>query len=474
MSQLSINNVISIQVSQSQTGIGAYNTSNLGLFTREVAASSFGTLGYKLYLDPSQVAVDFGSNSYTYQMANAVFSQQPNILAGSGYLCVMPMIAGTIGVDNIAWSATPSSGAYVLNYGSQATASLAYNASAAQIQVAINALIGLGQATVTGSYGAGFVITLNGVNGASAGWTLSSNTTGDTITVTHPTPGVVGETLGAAITRTTGLVQYFGVMAEEIASQTDVLAAAAILLPLNKIGFFVDLNVATVGPGGKFDLLRTGTFTNSRGLYYGNGNVIDSLVMMASYAGLALSTNFDGSNTTITMHLKNLNGVQPDSTVTQTILAECQLSGADVYVSIQGTSKTFTSGANSFYDQVYNLEWFVGALSVAGFNYLAQTNTKIPQTENGMSGLKGAYRNICEQGVTCQYLAPGTWTSSTTFGNQTDFINNISQRGYYIYSAPISQQSQASRAARAAPLCQIAAKQAGAIQSSTVIVSVNA
>ncbi len=91
-----------------------------------------------------------------------------------------------------------------------------------------------------------------------------------------------------------------------------------------------------------------------------------------------------------------------------------------------------------------------------------------------MDGLKGAYRAVCEQAVTNQYSAPGKWNSSTTFGNQGDFLQNIAQRGYYIYSVPIALQSQADREDRVAPLVQIALKEAGAIQESTVIVNINA
>ena len=86
---LSINNVINIQVSQPGVGAGEYNTSNLALFTRETAQASFGTDGYKLYLGPTDVAADFGTDSTVYKMALAIFSQQPNILANNGYLAVI-------------------------------------------------------------------------------------------------------------------------------------------------------------------------------------------------------------------------------------------------------------------------------------------------------------------------------------------------------------------------------------------------
>lgn len=282
------------------------------------------------------------------------------------------------------------------------------------------------------------------------------------------------ETLDAAITRTSDLVQYFGLMSTQIESGADMLAAAAVVQALNKIAFFVQKASASIQPGGDLDDLRTGGFTQSRGLYYGSTLDLDALIMQASYAGRGLSVNFSGSNTTITMNLKDLTGVQPDPTITQTLQNAATLAGADTYVSLQGVPKVLCSGANAFFDQVYNLRWFVGALQVAGFNYLAQSSTKIPQTENGMDGLKGAYRAVCEQAVTNQYSAPGLWNSPTTFGNQADMLANIAQRGYYVYSLPIAQQSQADREDRKAPLVQIALKEAGAIHSSTVIVYVNA
>lgn len=374
MAQLQLTNIINISVSQTPTGVSAYNTSNLAIFTTETPDPVFDD-DFKIYLEPTEVGEDFGTGSITYQMALAVFSQQPNILAGGGYLVVIPF--------------------------------------------------------------------------------------------------EVSENLDAAITRTSDLVQYFGLMSTQIESGADMLAAAAVVQALNKIAFFVKRATAAIDPGGDLDDLRTGGFTQSRGLYYGADNDTDALVMQASYAGRGLSVNFSGSNTTITMHLKNLTGVQPDPSMTQTLLNKAQDAGADVYASFQGVPKVYTSGANSFFDQVYNLRWFVGALQVAGFNFLAQSSTKVPQTEAGMDGLKAAYRAICEQAVTNQYSAPGVWNSPTTFGNQADLYANIAQRGYYIYSLPVAQQLQVDREARIAPLVQIALKEAGAIQSSTVIVNVN-
>lgn len=472
---LELSNIINISVSEAGPGVGEYNTSNVALFSHEPFAESFGDNGFAIYKSPSQVAVDFGTASETYAQALAIFSQNPNILANDGYLVVIPFVEA---IQHLAFSGTAASGSFVINFDGDATAAIAWDDTATEIQdkiiAGIPSLVG---AVVTGSIAAGLNIALNGVYGNAPLITITSNTlmtiTPTAITILVTTTQT-GETLAAAITRTTPLVQYFAIIGSLIFIEADVLAAAAVVQALNKILVIVSRTEADIDPGGMIDLLRTGTLTKTRGLYYGGADDESALGFLAAYAGRGFSTNFDGSNTTQNMHLKSLSGVQPDPTMTQTILEKAQDAGADIYASFQGVPKTFCSGANKFFDQVYNLGWFVGALQVAGFNLLAQVGTKIVQTENGMNQLKNAYRQVCDQGVTNQYFAPGSWTSPNTFGNLENFFANIIQKGYYIFSGAISQQSPAARAARQAPLVQIAAKEAGAIDSSTVIVNINA
>lgn len=476
--QLSIANVINISVSQAQLGLGEYNVNNLALFTNDAFQESFGSLGYQLYLDPSQVALDFGTASSTYAMANAVFSQQPNILAGGGYLAIIPFKPN---LQTINLSGVAASGSFILNYGAE-NITVTWNESAANIQAALQALDGLGQVTVSGSIASqSLAFTMSGIYKPTA-LTVTSNTL-ETSGSSSVTATVVQtdayESLSAAIVRTTGLIQYFGIMANSLAQvigSGDVLAAAATVQAQNNLLFVVSNEETDIESAGILYTITQDEFNQSRGLYYGDlgaDATADCLVEMASYAGRALSTNFDGSDTTSTMHLKQLIGVSPDPTMTQAILELALTAGADSYVSLQGVPAVFTSGENEYFDQVYGTLWFSGALQVGGFNYLAQSATKVPQTEAGMTGLKGAYRAVCQQAVSNGFVAPGQWNSSTTFGNQADFLANIAQFGYYIYSQPISQQSQANRASRVAPLVQIAIKLAGAIQESSVVVYVN-
>lgn len=478
---LSLDNVINVSIAETPVGIGRYNTSNLSIFTTDVySAETFGTLGYKIYLEPTEVGIDFGTNSDTYQQALAIFSQQPNILAGGGYLVIIPLI---VEVQTIAFSANAASGTFVLNYGGHASAAINWNDTASQVQTKLQAVQGLSAATVAGTINSsvGLTVTFNEVYGnislitATSNSLMSSVPAAITITIAQST---AGETLGGAVTRTVGLVQYFGILINQnFADNADLLTTAAVVQAVHKMLFAASTSSASVAPGGAIDLLRTGGFTHTRGLYYGATSATDpnlaAVLEASAYAGRLLSVDFTGSNTTLNMNLKDLATVQPDGTMTQTLFELCQAAGADVYASIQGVPKVLCSGTNSFVDQIYNQLAFAGDLQVAGFNYLAETSTKIPQTEAGVSGYKGAFRQVCEQYVTNQYIAPGVWNSPVTFGNQADFIANVAQVGYYIYSQPIAQQSQASRAAREFPAVQIAIKEAGAGDKGNVIVNIN-
>ena len=90
-----------------------------------------------------------------------------------------------------------------------------------------------------------------------------------------------------------------------------------------------------------------------------------------------------------------------------------------------------------------------------------------------MTAYKVALSQPLIQSVNAGVIAPGTWNGDT-FGNQQDFIRNIEDNGYYLYSLPIAQQAQAEREAREAPIVQIAIKEAGAIHSSSIIINIEA
>lgn len=283
-----------------------------------------------------------------------------------------------------------------------------------------------------------------------------------------------------AVARTYTDVFYCGILSTVYPAAENMKALAdAIQAYGDKILFLPSYDTTLINAGGvtngKFGLIQAASDYATRCLIFATGTTSGLPVRLfaAAYAGRCMSVNFTGSNTALTANLKQLATVTADETITSDVLTAAITVGVDTYPDIAGIGQVYSTGANKFFDEVYNQMWLVAALKVAGYNALAQVSNKIPQTEQGMTLLKKAYQNVLDQAVSNGYVAPGSWTSAEWFGNQTAMARNIEERGYYIYSAPVSQQSAADRADREAPLIQIAIKEAGAIHSSTVVINVN-
>ncbi len=288
------------------------------------------------------------------------------------------------------------------------------------------------------------------------------------------------ETVRQAIARIGASVFYYGVLIDnELAASnpTEFQALCADCQASTKLFGYCSSNVADLQPGSQLDLVRQASESRCRMMYYGMTQTLvngagaqQTQIFAGAYLGRGLSVDFTGVGTAITMHGKALTGIVPDQTVGPTQITLAQAAGVDVYVNI-GTNMVFTSGANTWFDQVYNSDWFTSALQVAGFNYLIPTNFKVPQTDPGVAGLADAYKGVCVQAVAAGVIAPGAWAGEVPAGfPQQKFLQNIASQGFYIYTAPVSSQTTAARAARQAPLIQVAAKLAGAVQSSQVLV----
>lgn len=283
----------------------------------------------------------------------------------------------------------------------------------------------------------------------------------------------VSETVQEALVRVTPLIFFFGITTTEALSGATLTNLCAYVQSLNKMMVLTSSDVTDLDPSGVFDTIRQAGQTQIRCIYY-SVSAAQARVFGSGYLSRGLSTDFAGSLTSSTMHLKTITGYSSDPVVNETILASAQACGAEVYGNIGGIAQVFSSGANGWFDSVYNALWLKITIQITGYNVLRMTNTKIPQTEKGVMSIRSAYAQVCKQAVTCGYVAPGTWDSPDTFGNRDDFMRNITDFGYYIYSEPVSAQLAADRSARKAPLIMIALKEAGAVHSGNIIVSINA
>lgn len=489
--QLSISNFIRVTLLAALRGLADVNTSALALFVDETPIpADYGDFG--IYTGPDAVADDFGANSDAYRLAVMVFSQSPNIISGGGYLVVIPQkasapasaatILGSGPVDLTKLTATDYKISLAIDGGSDADIAIGAidSSSLAAATVSLNsyALESAGaEILVTGELTAALITLVSSTTGATSALSVGSVASGTDIAAPL---GLAGAATGAAagterlkdaILRASALTPFFGIIANnKPATDALMLETAKTVQTMDKLWFVGSASSGDVA--GVFTTILNAGLTHTRGLLY-TISADDALDFAAGYAGRGLSIDFSGSNTAHTMHGKDIVGVVADTGMTQTLLTACKNAGVDFYGDF-GVPKVFTSGANQFFDQIYTRLAFKLRLTIAGFNFLATTNTKIPQTEQGLNGLKSAYRKVCDQFVTNGVFAPGTWLSSTRFGKPEDHDRNIKDVGYYIYSMPISQQSQTDRNARKAPATYIAAKDAGAIHSADVSVMIEA
>lgn len=499
-----LSRIINVSLLTTPSGLAAFNVNSLAIFSDETPNATFPAVGYKIYYSPDEVGVDFGTASQTFLQAVAVFSQSPNILSGGGYLVVItlvPLAAATAGTmltlppGTLADFKAVTSGGFNIDIDSVTQNILTldfstaadFDAIALIIQTALAAAVPstlcVYDATANESQG-GFLITSPTTGATSKISKLSAPATGTDISIetylnaTGNVRIINGQALAddedlvSAVLRTKDLVYYFGILITVSPAVEDVLNFAAYMQTQDKKFYLARHTLAELET--IFKLVQERGLTHTRCLYCTIGEG-ESQIMAAAYASRLQGINFEGSNTMNTMNLKTLAGIAPDpDAASESIHTKALAYGFDIYVSIAGDPGVLSYGANSYADEIYGQLWFKLATQVAGYNYLKTTNTKIPQTEPGMSGLKGAYANVCQQAITVGFVASGlTWTSATTFGNPDDLKRNITDVGYYIYSQSIAQQSVADRAARKAPLVEIAIKQAGAIHKSDVIVQVN-
>lgn len=485
---LDLGNVVRVSISGPERGLANVNTSALAIITDEAPIpSDFGVS--RVYLNPDGVSSDFGSSSETYRLALAVYNQRLNILTGGGYLVVIPRLQSAAAAPATILGSGPvnllnltaddyninvnvdGGGASDLLIGEVDTSSVA----AAQASLNSTAVTAAGLSFVlSGEISSALVTLQTSAAGATKTIALGTAATGTDIL---PVLGLSGSATGAdagverakdAILRTQSSVNYFGIVYNEKFSDAILTELAATVQSLDK--FHAVGSNLTADIAGVFTTLKNSGYTKTRCLVYttSESNALD---FAAGYMSRLMSINFNATGTALTMHLKDFVGLVADPGITQTLLDSAQSAGVDVLADL-GIPKIFISGANLFSDQVYTRLALQVDLQIAGFNYLATTTTKIPQTESGMDGLKGTYRSVMNRYVEAGVFAPGTWNSSTRFGDPADHDRNIEEFGYFIYSIPVAQQDQTTRTARIAPVVQIAAKESGAIHRSDVTVLV--
>lgn len=480
---------INVSLSSVPTGLGEFDTNSIAIFTNEPANFSE---NYQAYITPTAVESDFGTDSLTAAMANALFTPVPNFRTGNGTLYIFPFggvnaTAGSLTTSDLSTKVTNfqtvTNGVLNLTIDGTVTKVTGLDFSAVQnindivtvfnnqnLDVYIEATSDNKIKFTSKRFGTDSTVTVSAATSAEGATDLYGATYLDGANATAAAgTNASGQTLAQAVKAAQQQVYFGGVLTTQQVDNDSLQANAVAIQALDCTYFEATTSLRNISVAGK--AIQAAGLGKTRLPAYSLG-ARQAKLAIATYATTAKSVNYNGDNTSNTMNLKTLTGILPDTGLSDTYVQAAQTYGVDIYGNTGGMSVVYSNDNNGYTDEIEANLWFKKALEIAGFNYLRQTNTKIPQTESGMTGLKQAYAAVCRTGIRNNSFAPGTWNSAIPFGDPDDFAENIANEGYYIYSLPIAQQSQADREARKAPVVQIAVKRSGAVHFSDVIVTI--
>lgn len=285
-------------------------------------------------------------------------------------------------------------------------------------------------------------------------------------------PGIAAETALAAVQLFDSMFagQWYGLVVVSPAVQdSDHEAIAAYVEAANPPHFYgiTSQEGGVIVPGDTSDIayVLSQLKYNKTGIQYSSTSAYAICSMLARI----LTTNWLGQNTAITLKFKSEPGIAAETlNTTQADAAEAK--NCNVYVNYNNNTAFIEQGvacSGQFIDTVIGADWLSGNIQTDVFNALFGSPTKVPQTDAGMTVLVNAAEAACIDGVNNGYLGPGLPWNQAGFGTLKQ--GDILPKGFYVYAPPMALQSEALRQTRAAPVMQIAAKTAGAIHSSDIL-----
>lgn len=482
---------INVSVSTAPAGLGEYNTNTVCLLTNEQPLS----VEPFIWAVNAQDAInEYGTDSLTAKMVQAFFTPVPNLRTGNGQVLIFPYTATnatsgstttvaitetiitalklvtngdfTISIDGTDYTATG------LNFTQIGTVADIVSILKNQYLDCNISIVETNKIKFESrTFGTQSAVVLKATTGGSGTDINGSSYLDQTNQNDEIGAAATGTTPAEALAQAEEIGYFGGVLTTQTLDNAGVEALATAIQAKDHVYFEAVNSLRNIGVLG--GAIKAAGLKKTRLLAKTDEGAEVAKTAVATYATIAQSTDYSGINTALTMNLKELTGIKPDGNINSTYYNLAKQNGVDIYATTEGLSCVYSFDNGYYTDDATNLLWLKKALEVSGFNYLRKTNTKIPQTEAGMTGLKNAYETRCSQGVRNGVIGTGLkWNDSIPFGDPEDFQRNIEEKGYYIYSLPIAQQSQTEREERIAPLVQIAIKLSGAIHSSNVIVQV--
>lgn len=217
-----------------------------------------------------------------------------------------------------------------------------------------------------------------------------------------------------------------------------------------------------------FSLLKARNYRRTFGQYITDAEQPNGV---AGILGYMMGANTGLANSAYTAALKRVPGLIVED-ITSTQAGYIEGKNGNVYVNRGYYYDIFEPGTyfdGTWLDEMVNLDKLANDIQLGVMDLLYQL-PKVPQTEGGMTQIKGTINAVCEVAVKIGFVAPGRWNGPNILELST---GDTLPRGYLVQSEPIDEQIQADRDARKAPPIYVAIKLAGAIQSVVIRVDVN-
>lgn len=484
-----LNEVINLTVVGAQPSLQPANVNDTIVFCTEQADS---INEYELVTSASQVGNLYGTNSTAKKIADAIFAQDITIRTGNGNLFFAPLnnavsaTSGKLETANISanlanFQSVSDGGLKIVVDGTTFTLrNLDFTATTSLTDVA--SVIQKKLIDVDVSY-ANNKITIasksNGTNSTIAILTDSeaptdisgSNYLDDSGATETAGVNASGETIVEAMARIDNNEQtatnYVNVLTDLRMEGAVVEALATTIQAKKRILFYGIASKSEVN--GLAENIRQASNIKTQ-IFYDNQGLENLHKLIGGAVSRHASVNYNGSNTASTLNLDVIKTALP-SKFTSTLTNNLKAKGVDYYISYGGRNGIRLSGANEYHDVIRDNLALGFEAQVALFNVLGRTNSKIPQTEQGMDLLKAALRSVLDKYVINGVIGTGLEWNSDRFGDDETMLNSIRENGYYIFSQPISEQPQVDRELRKAQLIQAAYKLAGSIEQVDAILT---
>jgi hypothetical protein len=494
---LPVTDFVSVSVTLTPAGAQSQNISTLLVLGNSNVIDTVQRI--RPYTTLAGVAADFGTTAPEYLAAALWFGQSPQpttlyIGRWAQTATAGELVGATLSAANslyTAWTGITAGSLALAVNGGAVTNVTGINLSTATTMAGVAALI----QTAIAAVDAGVTVVWNAVYSR---FQITSSTTGASSSVSFLTaagtgtdisaqmgmqstssgayqvPGQAAETALAAATLFDANFgqSWYALMMPTITADTDHVAVAGYInaatnkhlygVTTQEAGVLVSTNTTNVAY-----LLQQLGYSRSIVQYSST-----SLYAVASLFAEALTVNYNGNNTAITLAYKQEPGVTAEN-LNQTQYAALTGFNANAFLAVNNATNILQPGVVSngtYIDIMTGTDWLALAIQTAVYNLLYTTTTKVPQTDAGTNLILTTIESILSQAVTNGLLAPGTWYAGG-FGQIV--YGQYLPKGFYVYAPPISSQSEATRATRASVPIQIAAKLAGAIQSVSVAISVN-